>query len=259
VILILQGCASDNEKFPNPGRGDLGGPSLLIYDTSPAHLTSMVKPDTTIRFSATGSSLELSEMNKRMTSATTVTTWPGGKPVAGTWSANGLELTPSAPLGDGDYLVRVKPDGLKLAVTREHTLFHVGSLPRVTWISVNGTTPCTPKTTSCDGISIQMSEPVDASKWTLTVETQQNSTFKATGATLKDAGNIGGSFKLASPIDTSMPLRITLGMDVGATSGVKLDGKYTGQASSGPFSATFVPKDHVAPSDWLCYVPEITF
>ena len=44
-------------------------------------------------------------------------------------------------------------------------------------------------------------------------------------------------------------LRITVGKDVGAASGLELDGTYSGAAGSGDFSAEMVPASH-ADTPW---------
>lgn len=256
-LLFLMGCSTESGNLQKTGTTDSGVamPQVKVRDIMPMHFSSMAKPDTTITATVERWKLGLDDAIKRLDASTSVTTWPGNKAVAGSWKvSSGIEFKPSAPLADGDYLVRIKPDGDKLKVEREHTLFHVGSLPRVKQVRVTFGSKAAIQSKTYEAIFVWMSEPTDPSKWTLTVEAKQGGTFKALSA----VNTSGSTFKLSAPIDVNSELRVTLGTEVGASSGVKLDGAYTGQAGSGAFSATFVPKDYLEPaSQEMVYVPDI--
>lgn len=69
--------------------------------------------------------------------------------------------------------------------------------------------------------------------------------------------NIG--WRLPAPLDVTNRLRVTVGQDVGAVSGLKLDGLFTGKSGSGDFVATFVSATYANQTSPRPYVPTVAY
>jgi hypothetical protein len=248
VALPLQACTADNDPVFEKDAGNKAELSVgVVY---PEHIDSMVSPGVRISFTVIGK-VDRKVSLDRMKQAISLMKWPSKKSVAATWITEvGGGLQPDAKLTDGDYLLRIKPDGNKLQTDREYTLFHVGSMPRVKDFlfpsqKVSG------KSLPPDQITILMSETVDTASIKVTLEHKQGPVFTPLSASQLS----GTAFKASQAFDMQSPLRITIDKSLATSSGVKLDGKYTGVAGSGTFVTTFIPKD-LASKRWA---PDIKF
>jgi hypothetical protein len=147
-----------------------------------------------------------------------------------------LTWKPEASLAEGDYRVSVDPTKAQMkyyAVPREHHVFHVGALPRVRRVDIEEKGQSTT-------IIVLFSEPVrlGAIVGGLSVYDAKAPSSKLSAAL--DPGSPSHETPVTVAIftaPTKKSYRLELGKDVGAASGLELDGLYSGKAGSGDFSA----------------------
>jgi len=235
---------------------DLACPDLRAFNprfvllAGPRHLTSNLGTDVKVWVSIHPVDQPDPKAAKAaITSAFSLVSLPGKKPVAGkltlNYKARRASFVPTSKFTlNTTYLIRLKKGHL-VAPLREYSLFRVGSLPQVRGISTRAK-QATPS--EMDYIGIDFSEPVDRAKAIAAISIRSAKTNVA--LKLKPAASTGvhTGILFYAPAGTRMAdaLNITVGIDVGAPTGVKLDGKYTGKPGSGSFKVQIVPAKNAA-------------
>jgi hypothetical protein len=265
LLISLSNCRSNNSSSLDAGQKDMsflkenelgpGRPDRLLYDVTaaimmPDHLISNAPKDTVVKIEVYPLLIDVQTAIKRVQSFTEIVTYPEKKPVSGHWSDEPgppilLTFTPSDPLADSEYLIKVTASGQQMAVRDKnplysYRLFHVGPLPRIANITFGCSSKVPGQPLNFDLIFPSFSEPIDFSKVKATFEVQEQSAWTTVVATAVENSK---GLKMANPIDPTKPLRINIDPDVGAASGLKLDGLYSGKAGSGPFSVTLTLDD----------------
>jgi len=251
-LMLLVGCPDSRPPSTSPlVKPDAGQPRTWVT-VSPAHLTSGFATTETFVYLGVspGPGLEPEVIEKQVTQAFSIVSLPGKVPVPGKLDFSDpfhtrVVFRPDMLVDDTEYLVTVKKVGY-LEPLREHSLFHVGSLPRVrsmrATVSDKGT---------CDEIAVSFSEMVQTAKAQSGISVVDQAS-KATLASTVSLGTLSNDpsqtqvvmVRLSSPIPASTKLRITVGGSIATPAGLKLDGSYAGAAGSGDLVADFVPADH---------------
>jgi hypothetical protein len=210
-------------------------PRISVRSCGPTHLQSQFPKEYNIEVCSTISNVDDATADAQVKSAFSLMTRVGKTPVAGTWtfekSGHATRLgkfKPSSALADNtDYLVRLQKLGF-LEPEREYTLFHVGPLPRVQKINfyyLKGQ-----PVTAIDEIGVHFSEQVDTAKVAANMLAKVAGSTTALQPTLvsPDPLNNVVAVRLPSALALTTKLSITIPTDVGAPTGVKLDGNYSG-------------------------------
>jgi len=168
--------------------------------------------------------------------------------IPGSWSWTGttgptFEFTyqPSSSLPDGDYVVAVAAPA-DVRAWDSKVLFHVGSMPRVRALRLQ--TDATKVTVT--KVGAEMSEQVNTGQVPVVVEVKTQAGWAPVPTQLKSAPVASTIvLELSSAIALTETLRITVPVNISAVSGKQLDGKYTGQAGSGPLVVELVPASYL--------------
>ncbi len=254
--------ANDTLKLPI---SDIAVPYIAIRVT-PQHMTTGLERDTKITLHASYNRVDPAALEKEITSAVSLLTWPGKKLVptsftlynySHTGTRNG-NLRPDNLLVEGaEYLVHVNQSGL-IHGHREYSQFRVGPLTRVPALRF---LPSSQDPDFLQDINIVFTGNIDQNTVFQATKITNSSTSKAISMTPNIPENQGISVRGATlrfPHGQKMTdkLSITIGIDLGGP--LLLDGQYTGKAGSGPFQLEIVPQDTCtsASCEW---VPELSY
>jgi hypothetical protein len=284
IVASLAGCtSSDNPKVEQDGALDTSTmgrddakvadgsasndspktPDIRVSVSSPKHLLSDVATSAVVELDVTpDAGLDQQLAFQRVKSAVELVDRKTKAPVAGTWTYkdknyhNELRatFTPTASLATGDYLVQVTQDPGKLEARQAVTMFHVGPMPRVSEVRFFYSKKVKDKPLEFDILYVHLSEKADYSVVSATFEEEVAGVWTKLSTTRQDIG-----WRLPAPLDVTNRLRVTVGQDVGAISGLKLDGLFTGKSGSGDFVATFVPATYANQTSPRPYVPTVAY
>ncbi len=182
---------------------------------------------------------------KLLKSAVSVIALPGKTPVAGKldihldWKT--AIFFPAAPFKkDVTHAVWIKKIG-PLVPSDEYSVFRLGPLP---WVQGLSFIQSKADPSVLEEVIVTFSEAVTTAKAYAAIsvtDAAAKSAHKTTHAS-PTAENSAVTLTMPAGVKRSDKVRITVGTDVGAVSGVKLDGEYTlTTAGSGPFSIELVP------------------
>ncbi|MCC6749907.1 MAG: hypothetical protein IT371_19740 [Deltaproteobacteria bacterium] len=237
-----------SEGSPVSGDGRPG--PYVTADLWVAHLSSNHAPDEKLLVHLWPSGgITDADAFARFSSVTTVAARNSKGLVPGSWKVRAarsgrVEVEFSADPSftvDQDYVLTVRKDGV-IAPSREVTLFHVGSLPRVRRICFG--TVQAGVGSSIDAVSVKYSEVVLASTVTLQASRRSGGSWMPLGAPVpqtKEGETLESRFVLAASLDPGVAVKLTLPAALEAPTGKKLDGKYTGQSGSGPLEVELLP------------------
>lgn len=258
--------AGSNDQWrghADAGSVDKGITRHLALQVTPSHLTSGWTSDQKVSLNWVNVGVsDIKSAEGDIRTAFSVVTFPGKSPISGKLELNaaarkGVFVPASGLIKDADYLVQVRRLGY-VVPDREHTQFRVGSLPRVRRINV------VPKATApgdLDYLNLVFSEEVDRASVlaVLTVRTAKSGASLSISPIYATGASTSVAFRLPASTQMNVKLALRLGMDVGAKSGVKLDGKYTGKAGSGDFTVELTPSDHSPALGKTAWEPAIKY
>jgi hypothetical protein len=260
--MLIAGCSDEkNDQGLPSSPTEPDPPAVKLGAITPVHLQSNLGPDATVTvnvFASVDNSLALVENAVRLIRVKDMAEVKGSwKNNQGNYPVYSALFTPSAPLANGEYVVKITPkSNVVEPMLHTQSIFHVGSLPRVRYVEWE--TNQSASATVATRLLFRFSEPVATAVLPATVETKvQAGAFKAVTFTNPSKSVEAAVLDLKTPISLDDTLRINIKSDVGAPTGVKLDGLYTAKAGSGDFTATFVPRSHMAKHNrWL---PPLTY
>lgn len=251
---VLGESSPDTNGAPSADASSI--PEVLVDVVSPMHLrTNWVQETVVLQYTVPFAKLDAATAQAEVLSAFTLVVLPAMTQIQGSWkieeasNATTATFTPSTALDPSlEHQVTLAETG-HVVPSREHTLFRVGSLPRIVAVEF-APSPSTP--TDVEHMLLRFSEGVSSAS-VASATTIKDSVANTLPATLTTSCTACADvlFKLPTGVAMTDTLDLVVTADVGAPTGQLLDGKYTGTAGSGTFAVSLVPQKHVASSPWV--------